>query len=159
MHTFSDDRGRSTMSIFNHVAALGDTQFNASTMYAGAVKAWHRHFRQDDYWCVLSGELKIGLFNTEAEPLTAHLRIATDAPGGETLRTVSVAPGRGEAVYLGEHRAGVLHIPARMWHGGVAVGGDALLLYCVTRKYDPASPDEERKAWNAFEFDWGIEFK
>jgi dTDP-4-dehydrorhamnose 3,5-epimerase len=160
MHTFSDDRGRSAMSIFDGVAALGGAQLNASAMYAGAVKAWHRHFRQDDHWCVLSGNLKIGLFNTEAGPLAARLSVATDAPGGETLRTVDVAPGRGEAVYLGEHRAGVLHIPARMWHGGVAVGGrDALLLYCVTRRYDPANPDEERRAWDAFAFDWGVGFK
>jgi len=162
MHTFSDDRGRSAMSIFDRVAALGDTQlqFNASTMYAGAVKAWHRHFRQDDHWCVLSGSLKVGLFNTGEEPLAAHLSVATDAPGGELLRTVSVGPGLGAVVYLGEHRTGVLHIPARMWHGGVAVGGrDALLLYCVTRRYDPANPDEEREAWDAFAFDWGVGFK
>ena len=42
-----------------------------------------------------------------------------------------------------------------MWHGGVAVGGrDAILLYYVTREYDPRNPDEERKAWEALPFSW-----
>lgn len=160
MHTFCDDRGRSAMSLFDHLPALGDAQFNASTMYAGAVKAWHRHFGQDDHWCVLSGDMKIGLFNSETEPLTATLRLATAKPNGENLRTLTLAGNEGVAVYLGEHQQGVLHIPPRLWHGGVAVGGgDAILLYYVTQKYNPDNPDEQRADWDAFDFDWGVEFK
>jgi dTDP-4-dehydrorhamnose 3,5-epimerase-like enzyme len=61
---------------------------------------------------------------------------------------------------LGEHRAGILHIPATLWHGGVAVGGrDATLLYYVTRRYDAQHPDEERRAWDAFPFHWEPERK
>lgn len=147
------------MSVFDH---LGDIpgQVNASVMYAGAVKAWHRHARQDDHWVVLTGNLKIGLFNTNDTPLTAELRLATAVPGEELVRRVEVAPRSGKAVFLGEHRPGALRIPVGMWHGGVAVGGrDALLLYYVTQKYDPQHPDEERAAWDAFAFQWSAEFK
>jgi dTDP-4-dehydrorhamnose 3,5-epimerase len=147
------------MSVFDHLADIPG-QVNASVMYAGAVKAWHRHARQEDNWTVLRGNLKIGLFNTGPETLAAELRLATPAPNGELQRTLEVAPNSGAAVFLGEHRPGVLRIPIGMWHGGVAVGGqDALLLYYVTRKYDPAAPDEERAAWDAFDFAWNIEFK
>lgn len=155
---FSDDRGHSTMSLLDHVDLPG--QFNASTMYAGAVKAWHRHALQDDYWIPLSGDLKIGLFNTAESPMTTELRLANIKPDGEAIIEIVLPPHEGKSVYLGEHRAGVLYIPAGMWHGGVAVGGkDALLLYHVTRKYDPSNPDEERIAWDSFDFDWGTEHK
>lgn len=159
MHTYCDDRGRSLMSIFEDVAELPG-QFNASVMFAGAVKAWHRHARQDDVWVVLAGALKIGLHNSEQRAMTATLRLAGSVPGAEQVQTIEVAPGAAQAVYLGEHRPGVLRIPAGLWHGGVAVGGrDALLLYHVTRKYDPVNPDEQRAGWDAFPFDWAIEFK
>jgi dTDP-4-dehydrorhamnose 3,5-epimerase len=159
MHSYADDRGFSLMSIFDHIAELPG-QFNASTMYAGAVKAWHRHARQDDYWTVLRGDLKIGLFNSEPAPLTATVQVAGPRPGQDEPLTITLEPSSGKAIYLGEHRPGVLHIPAGIWHGGVAVGGrDALLLYYVTRKYDPAQPDEERARWDAFSFSWGVEFR
>jgi dTDP-4-dehydrorhamnose 3,5-epimerase len=159
MHSYADDRGFSLMSIFDHLAELPG-QFNASTMYAGAVKAWHRHAKQDDYWTVLRGDLKIGLFNSEDAPLSATLRLAGPRPAQDAPQTITLEPSSGRAIHLGEHRPGVLHIPAGIWHGGVAVGGrDALLLYYVTRKYDPAQPDEERAAWDAFSFHWGVEYK
>lgn len=156
MHTFCDDRGRSFMSIFDHLPEF-EGQFNSSLMYSGAVKAWHRHALQDDHWVVLKGSLKIGLFNTEETGMAPRLTLA----GMDTVELPEIHQNSGRAVFLGEHRPGTLHIPSGLWHGGVAVGGkDALLLYYVTRKYDPSSPDEERASWDAFpEFDWGTEFK
>lgn len=159
MHVFCDDRGRSLMSVFGHVADIPG-QINASRMYAGVVKAWHRHAHQDDHWTVLGGDLKIGLFNTEDRILTAELRLASSVPGEERVQMVEVAPNAGTAVYLGEHRSGALRIPAGLWHGAVAVGGaDATLLYYVTRRYDARQPDEERAAWDAFDFVWEPVFK
>lgn len=159
MHTYCDDRGYSLMSIFDHVAELPG-QFNASTMYAGVVKAWHRHKQQTDNWTVLAGDLKIGLFNTENMPISAELRLSRPVPGAEHGIMLEIQPNTGQAVYLGEHRRGVLAIPPGLWHGGVAIGGhDALLLYYVTHKYDPQNPDEEREQWDKFPFAWAAEFK
>ncbi len=158
MHTYCDDRGFSVLSLFDHLAELPG-QFNASRMYAGVVKAWHRHAQQDDYWAVLAGDLKVGLFNTESTPITAELRLAGMLPGADLTMRIEVPTGAGKAVYLGEHRPGVLRIPARLWHGGFAAGGQAaLLLYYVTRKYDPHDPDEQREEWNKFPFSWAPEF-
>ena len=159
MHIHSDDRGFSLMSVFDHLEELPG-QFNVSLMYAGVVKAWHRHARQDDHWVVVAGDLKIGLFNTNATPVVAELRLAGAEPGAGHVRALEIQPERGLALHLGEHRPGALKIPAGLWHGGVAVGGrDAILLYHVTRKYDPQNPDEERKAWNDLPFTWAMEFK
>lgn len=159
MHTFADDRGFSIMSVFDHLAEVPG-QVNTSWMYAGAVKAWHRHILQDDHWVVLRGNLKIGLYNTEPSAIVAELRLAGPTPGTEVIQPIEIAPQSGRAVYLAERRAGVLRIPHGLWHGGVAVGGvDALLLYYMTRRYNAEKPDEERSVWNAFPFDWGIEFK
>jgi len=159
VHTYCDDRGHSVMSLFDHVAELPG-QFNASRMYAGVVKAWHRHALQDDYWVVLAGDLKIGLFNTETTSITAQLRLAGALPGADAAIAIEIPAGAGKAVYLGEHRPGVLQIPARLWHGGVATGGrDALLLYYMSRKYASGSPDEQREEWNKFPFSWAAEFR
>ena len=159
MHCYCDDRGRSFMSVFDHLAELPG-QVNASVMYAGAVKAWHRHARQDDHWVALAGDLKVGLFNTGPSALVAELRLAGSLPGAERVVPIEIAPGKGGEVYLGEHQPGVLRIPVGLWHGGVAVGGrDALLLYYVTRKYDAQQPDEEREGWDKFPFLWTAQFK
>lgn len=159
MHTYCDDRGRSVMSLLDHLAEIPG-QFNVARMFAGVVKAWHRHALQDDHWTVLQGQLKIGLYNTGDAPLAAELRLAGPVPGEERVCAIEVAPQAGRAVYLGEHRPGVLRVPVGLWHGAVAVGGvDALLLYYVTRRYDPRHPDEERAAWNQFAFAWETEFK
>lgn len=158
MHTYCDDRGRSFLSVLDHLAEIPG-QVNVSLMYARAVKAWHRHARQDDHWVVLTGDLKIGLFNTEEAPLTAELRLAGPVANEDRVNLLEVPPGSGRPVYLGEHRPGVLRIPKGLWHGGVAVGGrDALLLYYVTRRYDPRQPDEQREAWDKFPFTWDVEF-
>ena len=147
------------MSVFDHLAEVPG-QINAALMYAGAVKAWHRHARQDDHWTVLVGNLKVGLFNTEAAALTAELRLAGPVPNEDRVMPVEVPPHTGRAVYLGEHRPGVLRIPRGLWHGAVAVGGrDAVLLYYVTRRYDPRQPDEQREPWDKFPFTWGVEFQ
>lgn len=159
MHTFADDRGFSLMSLFDHVEALPG-QFNISTMFSGVVKAWHRHALQDDHWVCVNGLLKIGLFNSESRALTAEVRLAGSRPGLDAPTRIEVPPNSGKAVFLGDRRPGVLHIPAGLWHGGVAVGGgDAMLLYYVTRKYDAARPDEERHPWDGFPFRWEAEFK
>ncbi len=145
------------MSLLDHLVELPG-QFNASWMYAGIVKAWHRHALQDDHWIVLSGMLKIGLYNSDSTPLHAELRRASSRPGADLLDRIEVAPKSSRAVYLGENAVGVLRIPSGLWHGGVAIGGrDALLLYYVTRRYDPKQPDEERATWGAFDFSWNPE--
>lgn len=128
---FADDRGWSLMNLL--AGAMTDQgQINFSVQYPGAVKAWHRHDRQSDFWVCLTGHLKVGL-HRESDGVT-WLQI------------------------LGEKHPGVLFIPPPLWHGATVVGPtSAGLLYYVTAMFNPEQPDEHRMPWDAVEgFPWGI---
>jgi dTDP-4-dehydrorhamnose 3,5-epimerase len=100
------------------------TQANLSITYPGIIRAWHRHLRgQTDYFLALKGAIKIGVF---------------DDKSGELDEIVSTA-----------QNMQIVRVPGHYWHGFKVVGDEpAMLLYFTTNLYDPAKPDEERKAWN-----------
>lgn len=131
---FADDRGYSIMNLFAG-AMSAEGQVNYSVQYPGVVKAWHRHRHQSDFWCCVSGHLKVGV-HREGDP-------------------------RGDALWLaiiGDRRPAAVVIPPTLWHGAAACGPEpAGLLYYVTRQYQPSAPDEERRAWDAVDhFPWGV---
>ncbi|MEX0654473.1 MAG: hypothetical protein WD534_11695 [Phycisphaeraceae bacterium] len=131
---FADDRGWSIMNQFQGV--LHPTgQINYSVMYPEVIKAWHRHHQQTDFWLCLHGMLKVGVH-----------RDADDTAW--------------QAV-IGEKRPGVMVIPPPLWHGAATVGpASAGLLYYVTHQYNPAEPDEDRKAYDAVpDFPWHTQHK
>lgn len=120
---YTDDRGWSLMNLLSGVMSP-QGQINFSTQYPGVVKAWHRHDHQTDFWLCLTGHLKIGVYR-EADN-TAWLLVT------------------------GEKRPGVAVIPPPLWHGAACVGPQpAGLLYYVTKAYNPAKPDEHRRAWDS----------
>jgi len=128
---FSDDRGWSMMNLL--AGALShEGQINYSLQYPGAVKAWHFHERQTDFWTCVQGNLKAGVHRPS---------------DGATWLQV-----------MGERRPGVLIIPPTLWHGATAVGAaPAGLLYYMDRLFDRGNPDEGREPWDALpDFPWGI---
>jgi len=129
-----DDRGWSLMNQFQHVLSP-DGQINYSVMFPGIIKAWHRHQHQTDFWLCLHGHLKVGV-HREADD-TCWLAV------------------------IGEKRPGVVIIPPPLWHGAATAGPDSAgLLYYVTRQYDPAAPDEERRAFDALPgFPWQAQYR
>jgi len=131
---FADDRGWSLMNQMQGVLRP-EGQINFSTQYPGVIKAWHRHHKQTDFWMCLTGHLKVGIHDSERD--------------------------QSWMVVIGEKRPGTVIIPPPLWHGAATVGPTpAGLLYFVTHAYDPASPDEERCAPDAFAgFPWEVEHK
>lgn len=127
---FVDDRGFSLMNMMQGVLSP-EGQINYSVQHPGVVKAWHRHRLQTDFWLCLRGHIKVGVYRE-------------DAP----FAWMTV---------LGETAPGALIIPPPLWHGAATVGGEpAGLMYFVTRGYDPAAPDEERRAHDSVAgFPWG----
>jgi len=128
---YADDRGWSLMNLL--VGVLGPQgQINYSVQYPGAIKAWHRHDLQTDFWCCLNGHLKAGVFREE-----------------DGTQWVQV---------FGEKRPGMLIIPPPLWHGATVVGPTpAGLLYYVTHAYNPKKPDEHRQPHDWVEgFPWHI---
>jgi dTDP-4-dehydrorhamnose 3,5-epimerase len=99
-------------------------QANFSTTYPGIIRAWHRHMRgQTDYFLALKGAIKIGVYDDKT---------------GELDEIVSTS-----------QNLQIVRVPGHYWHGFKAVGDEqAMLLYFTTNLYNPANPDEERRAWN-----------
>lgn len=117
---YTDDRGWSIMNQFLGVMSP-EGQVNYSVQYPGVIKAWHRHAHQTDFWMCLNGHIKAGVHR-------------------ETDNASWV-------IVIGEKRPGTLVIPPPLWHGAATVGHvPAGLLYYVTKAFDPARPDEERRA-------------
>lgn len=128
---YTDDRGWSIMNQLQGVMTA-DGQINFSCQYPGVIKGWHRHAKQTDFWLCAQGHIKAGVWRE-----------------GESWAWMAV---------LGEKNPGVLVIPPGLWHGAATVGPTpAGLLYYVTHAYDPANPDEDRRAYDSVEgFPWAV---
>ena len=127
-----DDRGWSLMNLLRGVLAP-EGQVNFSLQFPGVIKAWHRHRLQTDFWLCVQGHIKAGVHDADR--------------------------GRSWVQVFGEKQPGVLVIPPGLWHGAATVGPvPAGLVYYVTRAYDPAAPDEERRAADSVPgFSWQVE--
>jgi dTDP-4-dehydrorhamnose 3,5-epimerase len=103
----------------------------------GAVKAWHAHERQTDHLTVVAGEARIGLYDGREDSPTY----------GNVLDVVA-----------GEDNPVLVIIPAGVYHGFKAVGGEPVHVVNVpTELYDYERPDELRRPYDdpAIPFDWG----
>ncbi len=128
---YADDRGWSVMNLFQGVLTP-QGQINFSLMYPGVIKAWHRHEKQTDFWLPATGQIKVGVQREE---------------DGQTWMLVT-----------GEKHPGITIVPPKLWHGAATVGHEpAGLFYYVTRRYDPADPDEQRRAYDSIDgFPWTV---
>jgi dTDP-4-dehydrorhamnose 3,5-epimerase len=141
---WADDRG-----YFLEVARLGrgvpagfppqTTQVSAALSYPGAIKAFHFHRLQTDFWTVVHGMLQVALVD---------------------LRPESPTYGRKNTLYVGTLRPWQILIPPGVGHGYKVIGTEpALLVYLTDRFYDPA--DEGRIAYNdaGIAYDWELQHK
>lgn len=125
-----DDRRRGTFDVFG--TPRGD--INYSYIYPGTTVAWHRHRRQTDFWHVIHGSLKVGLYDEKNKKLTW--------------------------IYLHEADRKTLVIPPGIWHGYRNLsGGETILSYYISEKYDEKNPDEERVPIGSFGESWETEVK
>jgi dTDP-4-dehydrorhamnose 3,5-epimerase len=133
-----DSRGWSFVNMLQDFNEFG--QFNFSHINQGAVKGWHKHKYQHDLWIVTRGDLKVGVIYENGAKNTY----------GEWYDKTWQA-------VIGEHNPSVLVIPPGLWHGCSAISGPVDLLYCVTKIFNRDAPDEKRKSYRAFTFNWDIE--
>lgn len=116
-------------------------QCYVSLNYPGVIRAWHYHKKQEDFFVVVRGMCKVGLYD---------------------MREGSPTKGQAEAHYLGENNNIVLRIPIGVAHGYRTVGTEpSLLINFPTQLYNPEDPDEHRMPWDSpdIPFNWEIEFK
>ena len=138
----ADERGflmemiRSTDEFFTKFG-----QCYVSLNYPGVVRAWHYHKKQEDYFVVVQGMCKVGLYD---------------------IREGSPTKGVAEAHYLGDNNNIVLRIPIGVAHGYKTVGTQpSLLINFPTEVYNAEEPDEHRLPWDdaSIPFNWDIEYK
>jgi len=108
IHT--DDRRCAWLEVFHD--ALPQGQLNVTTVWPGAILAWHRHEKQDDAMLVIHGTLKVGMW----WPNHAHQVAWT------TLTHLDPQE---------------YWIPRGAWHGYQNIGSDpAVVLTWINQPYD-----------------------
>ena len=116
-------------------------QCYVSMNYPGVIRAWHWHKKQDDFFVVMKGMIKVGLYD---------------------MREGSPTRGEVGEFYLGDNNNIMLKIPVGVVHGYKTVGTEpSLLINFPSEVYNPEEPDEYRLPWNTDQipFDWDIQFK
>jgi dTDP-4-dehydrorhamnose 3,5-epimerase len=117
-----------------HFLGFGEIYF--STVYAGAIKGWHRHREMTLSYAVPHGRVKLVLFD--------------DREG---------SPTRGVLMeeFLGPDHYALVQIPPMVWNGFKGLSEPlALVANCCTHAHDPAADRSERldPFKNHIPYDW-----
>jgi dTDP-4-dehydrorhamnose 3,5-epimerase len=143
-NVYPDDRGyflevqRMTRGIAGHFSAAS-TQISAALNFPGAVKAFHYHLHQTDFWTPVKGMMQVALVD---------------------LREGSPTFGARNTLYIGVMRPWHVLIPPGVAHGYKVIGGEeSLLVYLTDRFYNPQ--DEGRIPYNdpSIRYDWETQKK
>lgn len=118
--------------------SLGELYF--SEVLPGCVKAWKRHARQTQHFCVPSGRLGIVLYDARS-----------DSPTKGAVQPLVL--GRGDSACYG-----LLRIPCGVWYGFTALGDrPAQICNAPDLPHDPAEGEKmpfDADQGKAFPFDW-----
>ncbi len=111
-------------------------QIYMTSIYPGAVKAWHYHKLQYDNLAIVKGMLKLVLYDAR--------------PG-------SASCGQVQEFFIGEHNPLLVQVPPMVYHGFKGIGAEeTLVINCPTEPYNRSKPDEYRLDAHAPEvpYDW-----
>ncbi|MBN1755895.1 dTDP-4-dehydrorhamnose 3,5-epimerase family protein [bacterium] len=99
-------------------------QLYMTTTYPGVVKAWHLHYNQDDYITVVSGMIKLAMFDARKDSSTY---------------------GEVNELFAGDNNPILVRIPRGVYHGWKGIGTrEAIIINCPTQPYNHQQPDEQR---------------
>ncbi len=122
--------------------AIGEVYF--SEVLPGHIKAWKRHARQTQHFCVPAGHLGIALYDGRQGSSTKGI-----------VQPLVLGRG-GQACYA------LLRIPCGVWYGFTALGNaPALVCNAPDLPHDPAEGEKiafDSEEGMAFPFDWGRPF-
>ena len=117
-----------------HFIEFGEIYF--STIYRGAIKAWHRHELMTlNYACVF-GRIKLVLYD--------------DREGSAT---------RGDLmeIFLGPDNYSLVQIPPRLWNGFKGMADPySIVANCSTHPHDPSKSKRRDPFDPAIPYDWAI---
>jgi dTDP-4-dehydrorhamnose 3,5-epimerase len=138
--THADDRGyfREVLRVDEDIMS-NIRQTSVTMTYPGVIKAFHWHEKQDDFWYVHEGMVRVALYDRR--------------PDSPTM-------GEKQQIVIGESSPAGVRIPKGVAHGYQVLGTKPIMLfYHTTECYNPESPDEGRIDWNdpAIGFDWSVQ--
>ena len=88
-----------------------------SLVYPGAIKGWHRHTRMTLNYAVITGLVKLVLYDD---------------------RTDSATKGQLQEIFVGESCYSLITIPLGIWNGFKGIGvKPAIVANCATEPHDP----------------------
>ena len=120
-----------------HFRKFGEIYF--STVYPGAIKGWHIHKEMELNYAVVSGMIKLVLYDDRKDSKTK----------GELME-----------IFLGENNYSLVKIPPMVWNGFKGFGTkEAIVANCATL---PHSPDEIMRKdpfTKDIPYDWSLKHK
>ena len=125
LRVICDERGR-LMEMLRSDDDLfkGFGQVYMTTAYPGVVKAWHYHRKQWDHLVVVTGMMKVVLYDARDDSSTR---------------------GQLNEFFMGEHNPILMQIPPLVYHGFKCVSDrEAVVVNCPTEVYNYTKPDEYR---------------
>ena len=125
-----------------HMLRSDDPEFEAfgeiyfSTVFPGVVKGWHLHRRMTLNYAVVSGMIKLVLFD--------------DRPTSSTR-------GRVEELFVGEQNYVLVKIPPGIWNGFKGIGAQpAIVANCASLPHDPAEIVRLDPSSGEIPYDWKL---
>ncbi len=107
-----------------------------TTAYPGVVKAWHYHKKQTDNMTVISGMMKLVLYDSRED---------------------SPTKGQINEFIIGVHKPKLLQIPPLVYHGFKCISeSESMVINCPTELFNYSEPDEFRvdPHNNNIPYDW-----
>ncbi len=117
-----------------HFERFGEIYF--STIYPNVVKGWHLHRRMTLNYAVVSGMIKLVLYDDRAD-----------------------SPTRSEVMelYVGDQNYVLVTVPPLVWNGFKGVGtAPAIVANCATVPHDPAEIERLDPASTRIPYSWDI---
>lgn len=138
---FCDDRGSvMKMQEITDKEYIGFGEIYFSTVYPGVVKGWHLHKKTTLNYAVVSGMIKLVLYD--------------DREG---------SPTKGELmeIVMGEHNYCLVQIPVNIWNGFKGIGEKTAIVADLTDKpHDPTDMIRLDPMNNdVIDYDWSLKFR
>ncbi|OLP18620.1 dTDP-4-dehydrorhamnose 3,5-epimerase [Leptolyngbya sp. 'hensonii'] len=120
-----------------HFEGFGEIYF--SKVYPGAVKGWHLHQQMVLNYAVVTGMIKLALYD--------------DRPDSPT-------EGELQELFIGEDHYVLVRIPARVWNGFKGIGTEpAIVANCATLPHDPTEIVRLDPLNNHIPYDWSLKHR
>ncbi|MBI2589454.1 dTDP-4-dehydrorhamnose 3,5-epimerase family protein [Candidatus Berkelbacteria bacterium] len=135
-----DDRGYLYEIIHRtdpYIAKFGQV-YLVGNMTRGTIRAFHKHEKLWDYFCIVHGSAKFALVD--------------DRPDSSTYGNI-------RTIVLNSKKPQMIVVPPGVHHGWMGLEDDTILVSVGSEVYNKDNPDEERVPFDSFGYDWSVKFK